>query len=73
MVTADANVFDVERRFDRVVSVEMFEHARNYEAMLGKIARWLEPGGKLFGADVSPTSSRFDHNPSGADGSCHRS
>ena len=48
VVTADANVFDVERRFDRVVSVEMLEHARNYEALLDKIAGWLEPGGKLF-------------------------
>ena len=48
VVTADANVFDVERRFDRVVSVEMLEHARNYEALLGRIAGWLEPGGKLF-------------------------
>ena len=43
VVTADANVFDVARRFDRVVSVEMLEHARNYEALLGKIAGWLEP------------------------------
>ncbi len=48
VVTADANVFDVDRRFDRVVSVEMLEHARNYEALLDKIATWLEPGGKLF-------------------------
>ncbi|CAN5167836.1 cyclopropane-fatty-acyl-phospholipid synthase family protein [soil metagenome] len=48
VVTADANVFDLERRFDRVVSVEMLEHARNYEALLDKIAGWLEPEGKLF-------------------------
>ncbi len=48
VVTADANVFDVARRFDRVVSIEMLEHARNYEALLDKIAGWLEPGGKLF-------------------------
>jgi len=48
VVTADANVFDVEQRFDRVVSVEMLEHARNYEALLDRIAGWLEPGGKLF-------------------------
>lgn len=48
VVTADANVFDVDRLFDRVVSVEMLEHARNYEALLGKIGGWLEPGGKLF-------------------------
>ena len=48
VVTADANVFDVEQRFDRVVSIEMLEHARNYEALLDRIAGWLKPGGKLF-------------------------
>jgi cyclopropane-fatty-acyl-phospholipid synthase len=48
VVTADANVFDTGRRFDRIVSVEMLEHARNYEVLLRKIASWLEPGGKLF-------------------------
>lgn len=48
VVTADANVFDSDRRFDRIVSVEMLEHARNYDALLSKIATWLEPGGKLF-------------------------
>ncbi|MFZ9855169.1 MAG: SAM-dependent methyltransferase [Limisphaerales bacterium] len=35
-------------RFDRVVSVEMFEHMRNYEALLGRIGRWLKPEGRLF-------------------------
>lgn len=34
--------------FDRVVSVEMFEHMKNYEALLERISRWLKPGGKLF-------------------------
>lgn len=34
--------------FDRVLSVEMFEHMRNYQALLAKIARWLVPGGQLF-------------------------
>jgi cyclopropane-fatty-acyl-phospholipid synthase len=34
--------------FDRVVSVEMFEHLRNYEVVLGRIRRWLAPTGKLF-------------------------
>jgi len=34
--------------FDRVVSVEMFEHMRNYEALLARIARWLRPDGLLF-------------------------
>ena len=35
-------------RFDRVVSVEMFEHMKNYERLLGNIARWLKPDGRLF-------------------------
>lgn len=34
--------------FDRVISVEMFEHLRNYETMLSRISRWLTSEGKLF-------------------------
>ncbi len=48
VVTADANVFETERRFDRVLSVEMLEHMRNYEALLARIASWLRPDGRLF-------------------------
>jgi cyclopropane-fatty-acyl-phospholipid synthase len=48
VVTADMNVFDLEQRFDRVVSVEMFEHMRNHAALLARIARWLEADGRLF-------------------------
>jgi cyclopropane-fatty-acyl-phospholipid synthase len=50
VITCDANVLDfpVERRFDRVVSVEMFEHLRNYEQLFTRLARWLRPGGTLF-------------------------
>jgi len=48
VVTADMNDFHSERRFDRVVSVEMFEHMRNYEQLLARIAAWLRPTGKLF-------------------------
>jgi cyclopropane-fatty-acyl-phospholipid synthase len=48
VVTADANEFDPGRRFDRVVSVEMLEHVRNYGALFRRIAGWLEPDGKLF-------------------------
>jgi len=48
IVTADANVFDTDRRFDRIVSVEMFEHMRNYEALLGRVASFLRPDGRLF-------------------------
>ena len=34
--------------YDRVVSVEMFEHMKNYRKLMGKVAEWLKPGGKLF-------------------------
>jgi cyclopropane-fatty-acyl-phospholipid synthase len=47
-MTAELSSFDTERRFDRVVSVEMFEHMRNWEQLLGRIAGWLGPGGRLF-------------------------
>jgi cyclopropane-fatty-acyl-phospholipid synthase len=48
VVTADMNAFDPGRRFDRIVSVEMFEHMRNWEALLRRVAGWLAPGGRLF-------------------------
>lgn len=48
VLTADVNVLELERRFDRIVSVEMLEHARNYESVLAKIASWLEPDGRFF-------------------------
>jgi cyclopropane-fatty-acyl-phospholipid synthase len=37
-----------DARFDRVISVEMFEHMRNYRDLLARIAGWLAPGGALF-------------------------
>jgi cyclopropane-fatty-acyl-phospholipid synthase len=48
IITADMNVFKIEGKFDRVVSVEMFEHMRNYELLLKKIAGFLNDDGKLF-------------------------
>ena len=50
VITCDANVlaFPAGTAFDRVVSVEMFEHMRNYETLLGRVAGWLRPGGTLF-------------------------
>ena len=42
------NIFQIEEKFDRVVSVEMFEHMRNYELLMGKAASFLNPNGKLF-------------------------
>ncbi|RIL05786.1 MAG: SAM-dependent methyltransferase [Proteobacteria bacterium] len=46
--TADVNFYEAEGRFDRVVSVEMFEHVRNHALLLSRIARWLAPDGRLF-------------------------
>ena len=49
VVTADMNRFQPEGGlFDRVVSVEMFEHMRNWPALLERIASWTAPGGSLF-------------------------
>ena len=48
IITADMNVFDIQEKFDRVVSVEMFEHMRNYRKLMKKVADFLKPGGKLF-------------------------
>lgn len=49
ILTRDVNELDLgERRFDRVVSVEMFEHVRNYRVLFERISGWLDPGGKLF-------------------------
>lgn len=46
--TADMNTFQPNGTFDRVVSVEMFEHMRNHRELLRRIASWLQDGGKLF-------------------------
>ena len=48
VVTADMNEFDTASRFDRVVSVEMFEHMRNYAELLRRIAGWSRPQALLF-------------------------
>lgn len=53
VITCDMNLFDIEtdapgRRFDRVVSVEMFEHMSNWTALLGRARGWLKPEARLF-------------------------
>jgi cyclopropane-fatty-acyl-phospholipid synthase len=48
VVTADMNAFEPDGVFDRVVSVEMFEHMRNYERLLCRVAGWMAPGALLF-------------------------
>jgi cyclopropane-fatty-acyl-phospholipid synthase len=62
VVTADMNAFQPEGRFDRVVSVEMFEHMANWAALLARVRQWLRPDGRLFVHVFSHRSApyRFD-------------
>jgi cyclopropane-fatty-acyl-phospholipid synthase len=46
--TADMNIFAAGGQFGRVISIEMFEHMRNYERLLSRVASWMKPDGLLF-------------------------
>jgi cyclopropane-fatty-acyl-phospholipid synthase len=48
VITADMNQFRPLKRFDRIVSVEMFEHMANWRALLTNVRCWLKPEGRLF-------------------------
>lgn len=48
VITADMNDFDCDGGFDRVVSIEMFEHMRNWERLYARVASWLKPDGMFF-------------------------
>ena len=63
IITADMNSFEAEGSFDRVVSVEMFEHMANWQTLLAKVHGWIKPDGKLFLHVFSHISQpyRFDY------------
>lgn len=48
VITADMNDFTTEQVFDRIVSVEMFEHMRNWRALFQRVHGWLRPGGRFL-------------------------
>jgi cyclopropane-fatty-acyl-phospholipid synthase len=48
VITQDMNHFSTDKRFHRIVSVEMFEHMRNWEKLLQRINSWLTPEGKVL-------------------------
>jgi cyclopropane-fatty-acyl-phospholipid synthase len=48
VITADMNVFYPDRQFDRVVSVEMFEHMMNWRELMTRVKSWLAPDGRFF-------------------------
>ena len=48
IITADVTNFTIDQKFDRVISIEMFEHMRNYQLLMERISSWLKPEGTLF-------------------------
>jgi cyclopropane-fatty-acyl-phospholipid synthase len=48
VITADMNVFQPEQRFERIVSVEMFEHMMNWRELMTRVKSWLAPDGRFF-------------------------
>jgi len=67
VITADMNDFIPDGTFDRVVSVEMFEHMAGWPALLGRVRDWLRPEGTLFLHVFShrTTPYLFDHRDQG--------
>lgn len=48
VITSDMNMFDPGQKFDRVVSVEMFEHMMNWRELMTRVRSWLKPDGRFF-------------------------
>lgn len=48
VITCDMNDFNSAQRFDRIVSVEMFEHMRNWPELFRRVSTWLQPQGRFF-------------------------
>jgi cyclopropane-fatty-acyl-phospholipid synthase len=48
VIVADMNDFDIEDKFDRIVSLEMFEHMKNYQILYKKLSGWLVEDGLFF-------------------------
>jgi cyclopropane-fatty-acyl-phospholipid synthase len=48
IVTCDMNVFTTQKRFDRLVTVEMFEHMRNWPTLLRRVRSWLRDDARMF-------------------------
>jgi cyclopropane-fatty-acyl-phospholipid synthase len=67
VITCDMNDFDTDRVFDRAVSIEMFEHMRNYELLLSRVASWLKPDGKLFVHIFAHKDAAYAFETRGAD------
>ncbi|MGI2033267.1 SAM-dependent methyltransferase [Rhizobium panacihumi] len=64
VITSDMNDFDSAEHYDRVVSIEMFEHMSNWRDLLARVRGWVKPDGKLFLHVFThkTRSYRFDHD-----------
>jgi cyclopropane-fatty-acyl-phospholipid synthase len=64
VITSDMNVFDPAAQFDRIVSIEMFEHTMNWRELLSRVRSWLQGDGRFFMHIFSHRSGsyRFDRN-----------
>ncbi|CAN6216496.1 unnamed protein product [Urochloa humidicola] len=48
IIVADISKFEMDRSFDRIISIEMFEHMKNYKSLLKKISKWMKEDSLLF-------------------------
>lgn len=67
VLTCDINDFQIDQQFDRVVSVEMFEHMRNYQLLLKNVSTWLKTDGKLFVHIFCHKSLTYEFSDEGVD------
>jgi cyclopropane-fatty-acyl-phospholipid synthase len=68
VLTRDVSHLELaDGQFDRCIAVEMFEHLRNYETVMSRIAGWLRPGGKLFVHIFAHRTLMYPFDTAGAD------
>jgi cyclopropane-fatty-acyl-phospholipid synthase len=68
VLTHDVNSLILDAaHFDRCISIEMFEHVRNYQTLMQRIAGWLKPGGKLFAHLFAHRTLMYPFETTGAD------
>ncbi|KAJ4830155.1 hypothetical protein Tsubulata_042905 [Turnera subulata] len=48
IIVADISTFEMEASYDRIFSIEMFEHMKNYGQLLNKISKWMKQDTLLF-------------------------
>lgn len=67
VLTRDMQDFEIDRSFDRIVSVEMFEHMRNYAELFRRIAGWLKPDGRFFMHIFTHRRVAYEYETTGED------